>query len=151
MECRPIFLKGTHLKNQLIGVLLSGATLLSACAEDPKNVSASYVSPSAYQGKSCSQLTQERARIVSEVNTLTAAQKKAATNDAVATGVALVLFWPAIFALALTDDEAVALSAAKGNYEAIETQMRSKRCKMPEPLAAATVVADEPEKKRSWE
>jgi len=40
--------------------------------------------------------------------------------------------------LAATEDNATALSAAKGNYDAITTQMKSQGCTLPpEPVQAA--------------
>ena len=55
----------------------------------------------------------------------------------------------AALALAASKDNATALSAAKGNYDAITTQMRSQGCKLPpEPVQAEPEPA---EKKRSWE
>ncbi|HBS49826.1 MAG TPA: hypothetical protein DEA05_06925 [Rhodobacteraceae bacterium] len=121
---------------------------MTACAPAPDQVEASYVSPSTYAGRSCAQLMAERNEIVSRVNALNQQQKDAATTDAVATGVALVLFWPAAFALAATKDNATALSAAKGNYDAVTAQMRQQNCPLP-PEPVAPVQPEE--KKRSWE
>jgi len=95
-------------------------------------VSASYVSPIVYEGQTCSKLMVERNQIARNVNLLIADQRKSSTNDAVATGVALVLFWPAALALALTEDQSAQLAQAKGNFEAIETQMRKKGCPLPQ-------------------
>lgn len=97
----------------------------------------------------------ERNEIVGRVNMLTAQQKKAADNDAVATGVALLLFWPAAFALAASDDHSTALSSAKGHYDAVTQQMRKQGCQMPpEPLHPTMAKADGDAAKgakRSWE
>ncbi len=110
---------------------IAAISILAACAPSPNQVSASYVSPVVYDGQSCKKLMAERNQIASEVNLLTAKQQKSSTNDAVATGIALVLFWPAAFALALTEDQSAQLAQAKGNFEAIEAQMRNKGCQMP--------------------
>jgi len=107
------------------------AGLLSACATQPDAVSASYVSPSVYKGQSCARLVSERNQIVRNLNTLSAEQSKQATNDAVATGVALVLFWPAAFLIGASGDSATALASAKGNYDAITAQMISQGCAVP--------------------
>lgn len=132
-----------------ISAALVAAIALSGCAQSPDKIEASYVSPNQFKGRSCNQLMGERNEIASRVNTLNKEQQKAATNDAVATGVALVIFWPAALALAASKDNATALSAAKGNYDAITTQMRTQGCKLPpEPVQAEPEPA---EKKRSWE
>lgn len=106
-------------------------SILTACAPSPDRVSASYVSPVVFEGQSCKKLMTERNKIASDVNLLTAEQRKSSTNDAWATGVALVLFWPAAFALALTEDQSAQLAQAKGNFDAVEAQMRNKGCQMP--------------------
>jgi len=106
-------------------------SILTACAPSPDRVSASYVSPVVFEGQSCKKLMAERNEIARKVNLLTAEQRKSSTNDAVATGVALVLFWPAAIALAITEDQSAQLAQAKGNFDAIETQMRKKGCQLP--------------------
>lgn len=138
----------TNMMKKTSAAILSAAVTLSACAQSPNQVEASYVSPSTYAGRSCNTLMAERNEIVSRVNVLTKEQQTAATTDAVATGVALVIFWPAAIALAATKDNATALAAAKGNYDAITKQMQKQGCALPpEPIAPV-----EPEtKKRSWE
>ncbi len=120
---------------------------VAGCAQPPSQIEASYVSPSTYKGRSCGQLMTERNEIVRRVNSLTQQQKDSATTDAVATGVALVVFWPAAFVLAATEDNANALSAAKGNYDAITTQMRSQGCALPPEPAPET--SKEPTKPKS--
>ncbi|GHF46015.1 hypothetical protein [Seohaeicola zhoushanensis] len=122
----------------VITLAMVGSLTLSACAQAPGQVEASYVSPSTYAGRNCNQLMEERNEIVSRVNSLTAQQQKSADNDALATGVALILFWPAAFALAATKDNATALSAAKGNYDAVTTRMRTMGCKLPPEPAPGT-------------
>ncbi|MEM9552079.1 MAG: hypothetical protein AAGA05_12945 [Pseudomonadota bacterium] len=117
--------------------LLAACVAVSACAQQPHKIEASYVSRSAFEGKGCNDLLAERNDIVRHVNDLSAKQKKAATTDAVATGVALVLFWPAAFALATTSDNSGALSLAKGNYDAISSQMQLQGCNVPNDQFAA--------------
>ena len=139
------------MKKVMMGTVLVSSLALGACAPAPDQVASSYVSPTVYQGRSCSSLTAERNQIVSQVNNLNQEQQKAATNDAVATGVALVLFWPAAFAIAATKDNATALSAGKGNYDAITQQMRTQGCRLPVEEVAEAAPAETNQKKRSWE
>ena len=136
------------MKQHSLTAPLVAVSLLAGCAQQPDQIEASYVSPTTFAGRNCQQLTAERNEIASRVNALNKEQSDAATTDAVATGVALVIFWPAAFALAATKDNSTALSAAKGNYDAITTRMRSQNCPLPpEPVTAPASV----EKKRSWE
>ena len=132
---------------------LAIATLtLSACAQHSNQIESTYVSPNVYSGRSCAQLMSERNDIVRRVNTLNKEQDKSATNDAVLTGVALIIFWPAAIGLAATKDNATAVSAAKGNYDAITEQMRIKGCTLPpEALTPLETKPTDGKKKRSWE
>lgn len=135
---------------KLTAISLSVLISVAGCAQHSNQIEASYVSPATYSGRSCNQLMAERNEIVSTVNELSAAQDKSATNDAVLTGVALLVFWPAAIAMAATKDNATAVSAAKGNYDAITAQMKNQGCKLP-PAPAPTVVPESDGKKRSWE
>ncbi|AAV95315.1 hypothetical protein KQ247_19125 [Ruegeria pomeroyi] len=139
------------MKSIKFSAILAISGLVAGCAQQPNQVAASYVSPSTYDGRSCANLLQERNEIVGRVNQLTSEQKEAATTDAVLTGVALVVFWPAAIGLAATKDNATALSAAKGNYDAITAKMTQKGCALPPEPVAPSPVATEEKKKRSWE
>lgn len=75
----------------------------------------------------------QRNAVVHEVNRLTKQQKTAADTDAAMVGVSLVLFWPAAFALLLTEDESAELAQKKGEYEAITRRMEARGCKIPTP------------------
>lgn len=132
---------------------LAALSLVTACAQQPNQIEASYVSPEIYSGLNCNGLMKESNEIVTRVNALNSEQKKAATTDAVLTGVALVVFWPAAIGLAATKDNAGAVSAAKGNYDAITAKMREKGCQIPEDAIQPTdeVKPVEDRKKRSWE
>ena len=56
------------------------------------------------------------------------AQDQNATNDAVATGVALILFWPAAFMLKGNSANAQEVAQLKGDMDAIEQANIRKRC-----------------------
>jgi hypothetical protein len=54
-------------------------------------------------------------------------QKKEATKDAVALGVGLVLFWPALFFM-IGSDKKIELGRLKGEYDALEQTEIKKDC-----------------------
>ncbi len=93
--------------------------LLAGCSTPPDKISASYVSPMQYADHSCSQLEAEMGRVQRRLVQVTGAQQKHADNDAVAMGVGLVIFWPALFFLA-GDDQKEELARLKGEYEALQ-------------------------------
>ncbi len=133
-------------------IILSALTvMLSACASSPDSVGARYVSPVAYQGYACDQLGDERHRLGDEVNRIAGLQRENANGDAVLLTVGLVIFWPALIGMAATKDRSGELGKLKGEYEAVESQMRMKQCTMPipgivppQPAIPPVLVADRP-------
>lgn len=114
------------MKN-LIVVALAGA-LVAGCAPQPDSITGTYVSPATYSSYSCRSIVDERNRVVQKVNELTGVQKKKADNDAVAMGVGMVLFWPALFFLGSGSDVEPQLAAMKGNYDALTAAGIQKGC-----------------------
>jgi len=118
-----------------IAFLLSASCFaLSACTTHPDSVAARYVSPVAYQGYDCGQLTEEHRRLSAEVDRVTGLQRENANGDAVMLTVGLVLFWPALIGMAATKDRKDELGRLKGDYEAVDMQIRLKQCAMPFPI-----------------
>ena len=114
------------MKKLIIGLCLIGT--LSACADQPDAIAPAPVPTSTYAHMNCRALAAEQSRIVANVNTLTASQKKKADSDAVVMGVGMVLFWPALFALSSGSDQSAQLAQAKGQYDAINTVQAQNGC-----------------------
>lgn len=110
--------------------------LATSCATRSSNVSAAYVSPITYSHLSCSQLRQELARVNAKVAEVSGAQDRAATRDAVATGVGLVIFWPALFFL-MAGDQKQELARLKGEYDALVSAGIQKNCGWAKDMRAA--------------
>ena len=108
------------------------ASLLVGCASSPDKISAAYVSPIQYSGYDCDQIRAELVRVSGRVREVAGAQKQQANSDAIAMGVGLVLFWPALFFLAGGNDRKEELSRLKGEYDALEQAAIQKGC----PVAA---------------
>ena len=106
---------------------LSLGAALVGCAKRPDQIAAQYTSSGPYEQMSCQRLSEEMLRVSREVSMLTGRQNSAADRDAVATGVGLVLFWPALFFLAGSDAEGE-LSRVKGEYDAIERARIRRNC-----------------------
>lgn len=107
---------------------------VSACAASPKNISAQYVSPTMYSNLSCDQIRAEMMRVGARVQAVTGQQQKAANDDALAMGVGIVLFWPALFFLVNDNDKKEELSRLKGEYDALQ-QASNMNC-VASPVAA---------------
>jgi hypothetical protein len=111
--------------------------LIAACASSPDNITAAYVSPLQYQSFSCPQLREEATRVSSRAIQATGAQQSRATSDAVATGVSLVLFWPALFFIRGDGTNAAELARLRGEMEAVEQASIRKNCGITFQRAAA--------------
>ncbi|MQQ08779.1 hypothetical protein GFB49_09965 [Epibacterium sp. SM1979] len=115
------------LKKFTAGIFVS-ALVLSGCAEKSENVGEAYVSPLAFQSMSCKQIGQEARRVSARASTVAGVQDKNANNDAVATGVALVLFFPAAFFIKGNKENAAELARLKGELTALEQAANAKNC-----------------------
>ncbi|MEM7766597.1 MAG: hypothetical protein AAF253_03810 [Pseudomonadota bacterium] len=120
------------MKTAIAALSLGASFVLGACATSSNQVSTNYVSPLKYSSYSCQDIEYEMREIESRVNQLTGQQDQKARNDRIATGVGVVLFWPALFFLA-SDDVKNELATAKGEYEALEEAARRKECFRNEP------------------
>lgn len=98
-----------------------------SCAPQSKDVQAFYVSPLQYQHYNCDQIGQEIGRVSRKVAEVSGAQDSAASKDAVAMGVGMVIFWPALFFL-IGGNRKEELSRLKGEYDALESMAIEKNC-----------------------
>ncbi|WP_457094921.1 hypothetical protein [Microvirga sp. P5_D2] len=104
------------------------ALSLAGCASKSENIAAAYVSPLTYDSYSCRNLQEEAARVSARAIAASGAQDSKATNDAVATGVGVVLFWPALFFIKGEGASAAEVARLKGEMDAIEQASIKKRC-----------------------
>ena len=124
-----LVVKGVRVTMKAAAFLMfSSFGFLVCCAPQPESVVASYVSPNTYSSYSCKQIISERNMVVGKVNELNGIQEKKANDDAVAVGVATVLFWPAAFLIAGGSDVSPQLATMKGNYEALTAAGTAKNC-----------------------
>lgn len=112
-----------------INGIMAGALALSTvgCASQPEDIQAQYVSPLTYQSYSCEQLRHEMMMVHRRVQEVSGAQKSQADGDAVALGVGMVLFWPALFFM-IGKDKSEELGRLKGEYEALEKAANRGNC-----------------------
>src|SRR6478672_13460523 len=104
------------------------AALLGGCASKSSEIVAAYVSPIPYQSYTCQQLGMEAQAVSAKAAELSGAQDQKRTNDQIATGVAIVVFWPAAFLVGGDGQVAAQLAQLKGQLSAIEQASIQKRC-----------------------
>lgn len=118
--------------------------LLSACAKDASQVGATYISPVTYEGYTCAQLGEEAQRVSGRAAQAAGVQDQKSTNDAVAMGVGLIIFWPAMLMTKGNDENTAELARLKGQMDAIEQVSIRKKCGIqfqrpaPPPTVAST-------------
>lgn len=107
-----------------VGIL----AILAGCASSADKIGPQYVSPLQFSAYGCDQLSHEAQRISGRVAQLSGVQDQKATNDAIVTGVAIVVFWPAAFLVGGNDQNTAELSRLKGEFETIEQVAIQKKC-----------------------
>jgi hypothetical protein len=100
----------------------------AGCARNASKIDAAYVSPLQYNSLTCEQIAEESARVASRAAQVTGQQNKQASNDAVAMGVGLVIFWPALFFVGGKNDKSGEVARLKGEMDALEQASIQKGC-----------------------
>ena len=104
------------------------ALALAGCASKSSEIAPTYVSPIQYQSYTCAQLAEEAQRVSAAATTATGVQDKQATNDTVATGVGLIIYWPSLFLIGADKTNAAQLAQLKGQMDAIQQASIQKKC-----------------------
>jgi hypothetical protein len=112
---------------RIVGVCALAA-LAASCASKSSEITAAYVSPLTYQQYTCQQLAMEAQAISAKAAELSGVQDQKRTNDQIATGVAIVVFWPAAFLVGGDGQVAAQLAQLKGQMNAVEQASTQKRC-----------------------
>jgi hypothetical protein len=107
---------------------LASLVVLGACASRSSDITPAYVSPISFQSYTCAQLGQEAQAVSARAAQVAGAQDQKRTNDQVATGVAIVVFWPAAFLVGGDGPLAAELAQLKGQMVAIEQASNQKKC-----------------------
>jgi hypothetical protein len=101
---------------------------LIGCAKSSGEIRPSYVSPLQYQSYDCQQIGAEAQRVSLRANELAGVQDDKRDQDALATGAAIVIFWPAAFFVGGDGQTASELARLKGEFEALEQAGIQKKC-----------------------
>lgn len=126
--------------SRLVTAFIAGA-YLSGCATASKDVATTYVSPIQYQAYDCQQLAAESQRLQVRYVELGGRLDQSASNDKALTGVGLILFWPALFALGGTKNQEAEYGRLRGEYEAVQQASIQKKCSTGTTPAPAAVAA----------
>ena len=106
------------------------ALAVAGCASKSADIAPSYVSPMDYQNYTCEQLIEEGHRVSSHAAIASGQQDKDRHDDAVKTGVGIVLFWPVLLFTAGDGPKATELARLKGEMDAIESAAIQKNCRV---------------------
>jgi hypothetical protein len=108
--------------------VLALAGVCIGCASKSSEITPAYVSPITYQNHTCPQLAQEAQAVSARAAQVSGAQDQKRSNDQIATGVAIVVFWPAAFLVGGDGPIAAELAQLKGQMVAIEQASVHKKC-----------------------
>lgn len=111
-----------------VGIAALAAAALCGCASKSSEITAAYVSPVQYQSYTCQQLAMEANAVSQRAAVVAGAQDQKRSNDQIATGVAVVVFWPAAFLVGGDGPQAAELANLKGQMVAIEQAAVMKNC-----------------------
>lgn len=125
------------MMKKLLAGLVCGGAALAGCSTASKDIAASYVSPMQYNTYDCDQIAAENARLASKVSQLGGRLDEAAANDKAITGVGMVLFWPALFALGGTKQQEAEYAKLRGEHDALQQTAILKKCDMATPMLQA--------------
>jgi len=116
------------MREKLLLALL--CCFLAGCASSSADIAPSYISPLQYNGLTCQQIGLEAQRVSARATELAGRQDDKRTNDAVATTVGVVLFWPALFFIEGDKQTAGELARLKGEFDALQQASVQKNCGM---------------------
>ena len=125
----------TGNRNTVVALAIA-AMLLPGCATRPDNVAASHVATSRYADRTCKSLSRELDEVQDALRAQSAKLNDKANQDAVVTGVGVILFWPVLFALGNNSGLEGDVARLKGEEQAIRRQMREADCEVPPAKAA---------------
>jgi hypothetical protein len=113
-------------------MIVFGAAALAAatggCAKNSAQITAAYVSPYQFEQFTCPQIAEEAQRVSHRAGIAAGAQDERASRDAVATGVGVIIFWPALLMISGDGNNAAELARLRGELEALEQVAIRKRC-----------------------
>src|SRR5262245_43169940 len=114
-----------HVSGCLRHSLRTGVSRVRSASQD---IQASYVSPVMYQSYNCQQIAMEAQSVSTRAAQVAGVQDQQRTNDAIATGAAVVVFWPAAFLVGGNRQAAAELANLRGQMVALEQASIQKRC-----------------------
>jgi hypothetical protein len=114
--------------NRIVNALAAMTLLaLNACATASDDVRPTFQSAAVYNDLSCEQIGSKINDISKQVNSASSKQDEKRKADQAATGVGVIVFWPALFLLA-TPSHKRELADLKGTYEALGRAAETKHC-----------------------
>lgn len=126
---------------KIVAGIIVISQFLAGCATSSQDIATAYVSPLQYANYDCNQIIAEMQRTQVRANQLAGRLDQAASNDKMMTGVGIILFWPALFALGGTKEQEAEYARLKGEYEALSKAAVEKRCSLPGAQAATPTSA----------
>jgi len=116
--------------------VVAASMIAAGCSKKSTKIEPAYVSPARFQHLECDQIRAELVQVSARVREASGHQDDEANKDAVALGVGLVLFWPALFFM-IGDDRKAEIANLKGEYDALKQVATQKNCDVATEIAEA--------------
>ncbi len=113
---------------RVTAAVCAASLTVMGCAQKSENIEASYLPTTTYSNLSCTQIEAEAVKVTKRANEVAGIQDQKASEDATATGVAIVLFWPAAFFIKGDEETAAEVANLKGQLDALERVSNEKNC-----------------------
>lgn len=102
-------------------IVLMVSQSLIGCAQRPDSIRSAHVQPELYSQLSCEQISFKQQSASAELASYSDMQNSSASTDTALFWVGFLLFWPAWFGWAATDDYSADIARLKGESKALET------------------------------
>lgn len=109
-------------------IAAASIALLGACATSPENIKPHFVPSSAYSSATCEELDADLKDARARLAIMLREQGEDAQADAVAMGIGLLVFAPALLVLAATDDREEEIGQLSGEVEGMTNAYVQKSC-----------------------
>lgn len=117
-----------RIRKGVLATAMSLVLVVGGCASSADSIEARYVSKNRYSDLNCSQIAQEMEQVDNRLTNLSSRQNDNAGADAALMTVGMIIFWPALFGLAATNDYEGEISQLKGEREALIKASIHKDC-----------------------
>lgn len=115
-------------RTSIVFPAVATALLVSGCAKNAADITASYVSPTLYSRLTCEELGQEARTVSNRAFMLAGLQNQQANMDAMNMTVGLLVAWPTLLFIKGNDERTGEIAHLRGEIDTIQQVSDQKKC-----------------------